>query len=62
MSILKELYIEEMERIAFDAIDNGASEAEAWAYAEEAAYPAAQDRIADIADRLRQQEKDARDA
>jgi hypothetical protein len=54
----KEIYIDELDRIQWELEEAGMSEAEAHELAAERAYPAMQDRFADMADRLRQQEKD----
>lgn len=50
---MKELYIEEMERLAALFEDQGMSEDEAHAEAETQAYDAMTDRIADMADRAK---------
>jgi len=50
---MKDLYIEEYDRIRDDAIEAGMSEAEADRIAELRAYDAMTDRIADMADRAK---------
>jgi len=50
---MKELYIEEMDRLAALYEEEGMGEDEAQALAEENAYEAMTDRLADIGDRAR---------
>ena len=50
---MKELWIEECERLVGEYIDEGMTEADAEARAEEEAYAAMTDRLADMADRAR---------
>lgn len=50
---MKELYIEEMDRLAALYEEQGMGEDEAQALAEENAYEAMVDRLADMADRAR---------
>ena len=50
---MKDLYIEEYERLVGDYIDDGMTEAEAEARAENEAYGSMVDRLADHADALR---------
>lgn len=50
---MKELYIEEMDRLASLYEEQGMGEDEAQALAEENAYEAMVDRLADMADRAR---------
>ena len=60
MTDFKSLWIDSYEEIAADLMDEnpGMTEAEAYALAEDRAYDHARDRLADMADNLRQWEKD----
>ena len=58
MSIVKDIFMEEYDRILMEAEEEGLSEKEAEARADKLAYAAMQDRFADMGDRARQQEKD----
>lgn len=55
---MKDLYIEEYERLVGDYIDAGMTEAEAERKADGEAYDAMTDRLADAADNYRQRMKD----
>jgi len=56
---MKELFIQEWERIYYEALDAGLSEEQAEKLADEGAYPAMQDRYADLVDQEYQKHKDA---
>ena len=58
MSAVKDLWMQEYERIRDELIDAGMSEEEADATAADQAYNAAGDRLADMADAARQRKKD----
>jgi hypothetical protein len=58
MSIVKDIFMEEYDRILMEAEEEGLSEKEAEARADKLAYGAMQERFADMADRERQRAKD----
>lgn len=58
MSVLKDIYIEEYERIRDEYTDAGFSDVDATDMAEREAYEASRDRFADKVDAARQQQKD----
>ena len=60
MSLLKELYIEEVERIISELEEQGIDEDAAYEQAGEAAYDAVRDRLADLGDRLKDERKEGR--
>lgn len=55
---MKDMFIEEMERIQAELEESGVPEAKAHEIAAERAYPAMMDRYADMADAYRQREKE----
>lgn len=60
MSAFKDIYLDEVLRIAADLEDAGMDPDEAYTVAGEQAYHAATDRLADLADHLHDREKDER--
>ena len=58
MSIVKDIFMDEYDRIYQEAIEEGLDEDEAEARADRCAYVAMQDRFADMADNARQRAKD----
>ena len=57
---VKDLYIEEVERIAAELEEQGLDPDLAYDMASNSAYDAVRDRFADMADNIRQREKDER--